>query len=862
MFGSDIYISYSRLDSEDYAVALANQLAERGYIAALDRSTSPPGSSMAHRLRRALEDASAMVVLVTPGSAKSIHVRYEIEVFSRLNRPIILINFEDSLTLTDWAHLVPGVALDYEQYDALQSGKPSESILYRVERAIQFTKHTTRRKRFAATSLAFVLLVVGVAAFIALLSKRQMEMAFIRAERAQVELEMVRRQAAVYRADAAGLEARVREAQHQVAQLDAQLAKLRDEMSTTGQGERETLLRSQIAELSKAAAADNAKINELTGLLAKKDEQLKQMQSLLVRKTNELEEKTKTLNTLTQVLTTPPKKKEPSWGLVAAIAVAVVVATYVFACVILLFTAPLWILRLYERLSLEKAMDLPEPSGYVRLAKLLLGLVGVDFFAKHSRTRQAWLEDFRNEKVKLEELPPSIKKEYIEHDDTLDVWTLKHRDRAAEALSRIAFLKQRKLFIPLPFEVEPGRQLITQPGSKEFGYLFERDGGTLIEIVGRGGSGKSTLAGQLAKWALDPHPEARLATYYMIPVFVDEEAEDLFAKVKGKLREMLGSGDDLDEDLVRELLRRRRIFVICDGLSERSAKTRAAVGKVFQNVEVNALVITTRYSHDFGTKPVTKLMPRGIDGEGLSDFVAEYFLRPDVQEDLSLKQAQEVRKGVIAVFKDRDDWPTVTPLIVTLIADQAVDLWRRTGSVAGLSGSAADAILSYLRRLNPKDENALDRVEDDAMIAAARVLAKCCLGTAYAPGKIALKDARAAVTNASLDLGKADVIRLLISNGVLDEDKPLGTTFVRFNLDPVAEYLAAMYWIDHLRSESGWNDWIKELETAPGYPFAIYGFLAALEDCAAKYKAQFNVPDLLFTWLKRSSTQDMSIAVA
>jgi hypothetical protein len=866
LFGNDFYICYTRRDAADYARELSYQLAKRGFSSKLDDPS--PGYEIPTSAKKALGNSSAMVVLATHRSAKSQHVRYEIEEFAQLKRPIILIDFDDALRKADWFPLVEGIASVAETPDALESGRPSESALYRVERAVQFTKRTRRLNRVVYTSVGVLLLIIAATTVATLILNRRIAARLAEAQVATREAEEMREQAAARRAEVAELDARVKDGQEQAARLEAQLDVLRRELLNTRQGARENILRSQIAELSNTVEADSAKINELTGQLAKKDTQLKELQSQLDGKTKELEEKTKEVGILTQALgrlpigqeKTQPEKKETPWGLLAAIAVAGVVAAYLLACVILLFTAPRWILKFYERLSLEKALDVPEPSGYAKLAKLLLGLIGVDFFAKHSRTRQAWLADFRNEKVKLEELPPSIKKEYIKHDDTLDMWTLKHRDRAGEALNQITFLKQRRLFIPLPFEVEPGGQLITQPGSKEFGYLFERKEGTLIEIVGRGGSGKSTLAGQLAKWALDPRPEARLATYYMIPVFIDEEAEDLFAKIKGHLREMFGSGDDLDEDLIRELLRRRRIFVIYDGLSERSAKTQAAVGNVFQNVEVNSLVITTRYFQEFGAKPVTKLMPRGIDGEGLYDFVTKYFDRPDVHEDLSLKQAQEVRKGVLTVFRDRDDWPAVTPLIVTLIADQAVDLWRRTGSVAGLSGSAADAILSYLRRVNPKEENAPDRVEDDKMITAARILAKTCLGTTYAPGRIDLEEARAAVKNANLDVGQAEVVRRLVSNGVLEEEKPLGTTFVRFNLDPVAEYLAAMYWIDHLRGDiDGWNDWIRELEAAPGYPTAIHGFLGALEDCAAKYKTQFNVPDVRFPWSKGSATQSAGV---
>jgi hypothetical protein len=208
-------------------------------------------------------------------------------------------------------------------------------------------------------------------------------------------------------------------------------------------------------------------------------------------------------------------------------------------------------------------------------------------------------------------------------------------------------------------------------------------------------------------------------------------------------------------------------------------------------------------------------------------------------------------EGVIKAFEDRDRWPTLTPLIVTLIADEAVHLWRREGSLTRLSRSTAAAVLDYLRRLNLPEQIIPEEVEEEEnlLINTARVLAKCCLSSAYAPGQVDRNRAILELSNASLQDDSVDILNRLVQSGVLEMKKPLGTSFLKFALDPVAEYLAAMYWIDHLQSDSKkWGAWIMELENVPGYPIAIQGFLRALEDCAVTYKAEFGLPDLVFPW--------------
>jgi hypothetical protein len=658
------------------------------------------------------------------------------------------------------------------------------------------------------------------------------------------------------------LEARLAERNAQMEQLNRQLSADRSqvnmlrarlaaaERSATHGGED---LRQRVDELNRQLADTSAQATELAGRLYTKTVEADALSAELKKEKVLTAGLTEALGRRPEQPEAPKPPQETSWGVLALLAAAGAAALYLGVCALLLYTRPLWILRLHERLAPEKVFDAAEWGGGAKLAKLLVTAVGVDYFAKHERTRQAWRTQYRLGGRRLGDLPKPIRTEYIKYDDILDVWVDLHRQRAAEALDRIDFLKQRKLFVRLPIEVRPGGRLITHPVPNEFSYLFDPEEEMVVEVVGRGGSGKSTFAGQLARWALDPNPAGRPARHLMIPVFIPGEvSNEIVADVAAKLRRMFGPSDDLDEDLLRALLARKRVLVIIDGVSERSAATQEAVRDIFGKEYVGALVITSRVEQDFGPKPVTFLTPRYIAESDLDVFITDYFSKTGVHVDLSLSQMEEVKRAVAATFKNGAALPTVTPLIVTLIADHAVELWKSRTPLSELSASSADAIVAYLRRVNPQDEGTPNCVSDEVMIRAARILAKCCLGETYTPKDFDRVEAEARLREAGCDGRPSDVIARLIANDVLEPVAHAGTSFLSFDLDPVAEYLAAMYVLNDLRdNRPGWEAWIEELRRTPGYPAGMQGFLGALEDCVDSHRGHFGVPDdIVFPWLE------------
>jgi hypothetical protein len=64
---------------------------------------------------------------------------------------------------------------------------------------------------------------------------------------------------------------------------------------------------------------------------------------------------------------------------------------------------------------------------------------------------------------------------------------------------------------------------------------------------------------------------------------------------------------------------------------------------------------------------------------------------------------------------------------------------------------------------------------------------------------------------------------------------------IRFGLDPLAEYLAALHLVEQNgNDEKKWRDFLARADNIPNSPTAIHGFLRAVEDC---YRSKYPTAD-------------------
>jgi hypothetical protein len=493
------------------------------------------------------------------------------------------------------------------------------------------------------------------------------------------------------------------------------------------------------------------------------------------------------------------------------------------------------------------------PSNPIGLIlKTVLESTFLPYFVRHQRTRQAWIVRYRSGQNDLSRLEPSIRANFIQHTDCLDVWVERRKAQATEAFNRIPSVAQRRMYIPMPLRVgdrETG-QLFSEPKPVNFCPFFKQERAVLA-VIGGGGTGKSTFARQLARWALFGDEEQRLAEPRMIPIFIEEETDNLVDAITRRLKQMVGEAE-VEPDIIASLLRHKRLLVIVDALSEHSEEMQQHIESIHGNAAINALIVTTRRAPNFGPIEMTQVWPEKVELNTLFYFLTEYLRRTNAEEFFPGRQALQLGDRLMALVENGSKSLVVTPLLIKLFVDNAITLVKNEQNIEKLPLSVPETMLEYLRRVNPQDPDTPNHVPNDEMIRAARVLSRCSLDDSYIPRDFYRDAAKRVLNESGLMNNTVDIIARLVENGVLEERDAGGTQLLRFGLDSLAEYLTALYWLDRLRNdEIQWQEWLEGLRSVTGFPETIRGFLVALEDCVTTYKADFRIPDLSVSWLER-----------
>jgi hypothetical protein len=326
----------------------------------------------------------------------------------------------------------------------------------------------------------------------------------------------------------------------------------------------------------------------------------------------------------------------------------------------------------------------------------------------------------------------------------------------------------------------------------------------VVQIVGPGGGGKSTLAKHIGALALAAgEPGAFKAC--RLPVWIDEDTSDLFGVVKRKIISWSNTGEEFEEPILKALLKNGLLLVIFDRASERLPATQDYLTKVHGSVPCNALLITTRQPIAVAVPEQRFIFPQALDPSTLLSFMTEvikYHFREfgdstdrpfstyESQLDLGRRLAKliTVRSGV----GDQAKEVPMLPLPVVLFVSDAIALLKSGGSLDELPDSLPGVYANYLKRVNPKNPGIDNRMDDEAMLRAAKALAKFALGGDYVPKEFARQRGLEWLRTEAPDLpAGSNALSRLSANGVLLSREVGATTIYRFALDPIAEFLAA-----------------------------------------------------------------------
>jgi hypothetical protein len=191
-------------------------------------------------------------------------------------------------------------------------------------------------------------------------------------------------------------------------------------------------------------------------------------------------------------------------------------------------------------------------------------------------------------------------------------------------------------------------------------------------------------------------------------------------------------------------------------------------------------------------------------------------------------------------------------LLAKLYAEQLIAVKDGTASgvkaqgLAPLPDNIPDLMLSYLNELN-RDVNG-DKLDDRIVQDDAKAIAWECLKETYRPTAAKRNDALAALSGDNIDNRLKyleDRLRLIQTIGPAQDQ-------IRFALDPLAEYLAALQLLeDYGKNQGQWRKFLTQVTTLPGAPAAIQGFLLAVRDCCLVKGAELKVPDFVAQELEK-----------
>jgi WD40 repeat protein len=168
IFGYDIFISYSRRDSLDYAYAIAKYFMGRGYECYIDQLSSVmSGEALPSNIKDAVKRATAFVLIGTEGAQLSEPIASEIQLFleNNRNKPLIPITIAGAInSKAVWYKKILGFALIDDTTENLKAGTPAEDVHDRIKNSLKFTKKSARLRKISLIVLLGVLLISTSAA--------------------------------------------------------------------------------------------------------------------------------------------------------------------------------------------------------------------------------------------------------------------------------------------------------------------------------------------------------------------------------------------------------------------------------------------------------------------------------------------------------------------------------------------------------------------------------------------------------------------------------------------------------------------------------------------------------------------------
>jgi hypothetical protein len=421
----------------------------------------------------------------------------------------------------------------------------------------------------------------------------------------------------------------------------------------------------------------------------------------------------------------------------------------------------------------------------------------------------------------------------------LDAWVAKQVENARLRFSNRTTVKERTNYVAIPVEFDDEKLTSLKPESLK--PLFERTAVALM-VSGEGGIGKTSLACLIANWSMAQDDELRLCKHYILPAMIEQDFEILVGNtttniVEQAIQLQLKGYAQQEEvpsvDLVRHLLKQKRIMIIIDGFSEFDETVRGRIMADISRLPVNALILTSRHAEYLEEYAPASIQPMKIGGQFLSDFLGTYLTERKIRNCFDDEEFFDLCRRISLLSNGR----LVTALLVKLFADLAVGI-KLKDLDEDLPQNLPDVFLYYINYLNREfDEAATTNQRVQALM---KIVAWHCLRNSFHPAQantVEVLNAFGETDEAASLLDHLEQRLNLIRRVGVSRDR------VRFVLEPLSEYLASMYWLElNGNDDEQWHALFSKLATSKQADVPISGFIHGLQDCCATKYAGL-IPD-------------------
>lgn len=447
----------------------------------------------------------------------------------------------------------------------------------------------------------------------------------------------------------------------------------------------------------------------------------------------------------------------------------------------------------------------------------------------------------------------------------LDAWVEKHIYTFEKKFLKNETVDERKDYVSLP--VQLNKKDIEELTAKDLRDTFKT--GKQVEkrvrllIWGEGGSGKTTIACQIAKWAMIRDKSKRLnEEHLMLPILIEQDLKSqlgegikpLIEEIVGHIQELSDSEQKIvDELLVEQLLRKRRILLIMDNLSEMNQQTREQIKPKLREFPANALVVTSRIEEKFdGIDIDTKIKTLRFDGGKLAYFIEQY-LKQCNKWELFEEDQEEFLQECAQLARIVGEKKTITVLLAKLYAERMINAKENLSVTERSLDNIPDLIIDHLKKLNWEVERSTAE-EYHTLEPDAKLIAWKCLEQNYKPSYVERKSVIDALGQEKADkaLEHFEKKLYLIKSG--------NSGTIRFALDPLAEYLAGLYLVEHHKeNEASWREFLAKIDQNLDKREEMKGFLLAVRECCIAKSIEAKVPSFVAEELSKLAGLDPEV---